>query len=138
MRRKSLFLAALALAACGGDPAPAPTGAPIGPPPAERRLAAEVADIEIGRTFDGYAVAATGAFSGRGWSRAGLQIVDTDGPGPDGLIDLELTAQVPPRDAVPDGATRLRAHALMREAQRRGALGIRVRSAGGFVEKAFP
>jgi len=136
MQRKPLILAALLLAACGDDPAP--VSAPVGPPPPERRLAATVADIEIGRTFDGYAIAATGSFTGQGWSRAGLQLVDTEGPGPDGFIDLELTAQVPPSDARPDGATLMRAHALMRETQREGARGVRIGSASGSVEKAFP
>lgn len=139
MRRLAMILAATALAACSSEPEPppAPPLAPIAPAAPQRLTAERIERIEIGRMFDGYAISVTGVFPGRGWSVPALRLVDAAGAGADGFVDLELTAQVPPAGAAPDGETRLIAHALVRDAQTAAARGARVAARAGATEAPF-
>jgi hypothetical protein len=141
-RRLVLTLAApavvvAALGACDRDE-PAPPPQPLVPAAPARGVAMRIDDIEIGRTFDGYAISATGTFTGRGWTLPGLRIRDEEGLGPDGYLDLELTAQVPPTVAPAEGETRMTGHALVRNAQVAGAKGVRVGAWSGSEEAAIP
>jgi hypothetical protein len=138
MRRLAMILAATALAACSSEPEPpqAPL-APIAPAAPQRLTAERIERIEIGRMFDGYAISVIGVFPGRGWSVPALRLVDASGAGADGFVDLELTAQVPPAGAAPDGETRLIAHALVRDAQTASARGARVAARAGAAEAPF-
>jgi hypothetical protein len=138
MRRLAMILAATALAACASEPEPPPAPlAPIAPAAPQRLRAERIERVEVGRMFDGYAVSATGVFPGRGWSIAGLQLIDLASAGADGYIDLELTAQVPPPGASAEGETRLTAHALVREAQAAASRGARIAARSGVSETPF-
>ncbi len=133
-RRLLAALAALVLAGCADEPAPAPEPEPAGPV-AERIL--RVDGLTLGRTHDGFMLAAFGVAETAGWRLPRLAPVGS-APGADGFLTFDYVA-IPPEAplAAPESARRVRADAPIDPGALRGAAGVRVRAATGAVEAAI-
>jgi hypothetical protein len=135
-RRLLAALAALALAGCADEPAPAPEPAPEPAGPVAERIL-RVDGLTLGRTHDGFMLAAFGVAETAGWRLPRLEPVGS-GPGADGFLTFDFLA-IPPEApvAAPESARRVRADAPIDPGALRGAAGVRVRAATGAVEAAI-
>jgi hypothetical protein len=136
-RRLLAALAIGALAACADESEPESVAPPAPPPGPERFLVQQVDRLSLGRTHDGFMLAAFGVAETAGWRLPRLEPAGS-GLGPDGFLTFDFTA-IPPAEGVaaPEGARRVRADVELSPTMLRGAAGVRVRAASGAVEAAF-
>jgi hypothetical protein len=139
--RRSLCLGAAAtltlLSACSDEPE-----AQTATPEADRaRPVAQITDVDIGRTADGYALTVFGLTETAGWAAPELRLRGTR-PDTQGVLSFDFVA-IPP-EAVPDSpmaqlpeARRVRADALLPEAFFAGLAGLRIHGAGAPAEITF-
>jgi hypothetical protein len=139
--RRSLYLGAAAaltvLSACSDEPE-AQTTTPEADP---ARPVAQITDIEIGRTADGYALTVFGLTETAGWAAPELRLRGTR-PDTQGMLNFDFVAVPPaepptsPMAQLPE-ARRVRADALLPEAFFQGLAGMRIHSAGAPAEITF-
>jgi hypothetical protein len=139
-RRWLTFGAATAvvlLAGCSEEPE-AVSAAPEADP---ARPVAQITDVEIGRTADGYALTVFGLTETAGWGTPELRLRGTR-PDTQGMLNFDFVA-VPSAEApaspmaqLPE-ARRVRADALLPEAFFAGLAGLRIHAASGPAEITF-
>lgn len=130
----------LSLAACADDPEPG-LGAPVDPLIAREELVAELVDLELGRTADGYALSVFGLTSEAGWARPRLR---PRGERPDtaGFFNFEFVALPPttpstsPMAQLPE-ARRVRADRLFTVEFLTGLSGLRIWTTSGSADVTF-
>jgi hypothetical protein len=101
-----------------------------------RTVVPRVVGLELGRTRDGFALAAFGSTDERGWSSAQLRPRDPL-VAPDGFMEFDLTG-VPPQGAAPiAGPAPIRADRALAEALVGQTRGARVFAVEGSMEGLF-
>jgi hypothetical protein len=130
-------LALALLAACSDEPEPAPIVDPGPPPGPATALVARVESLSLGRTHDGFALAAFGFADAAGWRMPAL-VRAAGGVSVDGFLTYEFVA-IPPETpvAAAEPARRLRADAMVSATELRAATGVRVVAQDNVIEAPF-